>query len=383
MKDNAGPSDLLATVLRDGIPRTKSELAKMTGRARSTVSARLAELVERGLVVQLDRTESTRGRPSALYALDAESRLIGAIDLGANHGVFAITDLVGNILTHRTAPLDIADGPDKVLSHATSVLTDLLDIVERSPDEMIGIGIGLPGPVEHETGLPTSPPIMPGWDRFDVETHLRQTFDVPVVVDNDVNIMAVGELVSGRTKESDMLMVKVATGIGAGIIADGHLVRGADGAGGDIGHIQVEAGRGRFCRCGQEACCEAIASGSGIARTLNEMGITAFDPMDVVNLVRGGDLEATRIVREAGRTIGQVLASCISVLNPAVIVIGGEMAQVGEPLLAGIREVVYQRSQPLATKHLRIVTTSNNEFAGVVGASRLIHDLAFADPAGD
>jgi predicted NBD/HSP70 family sugar kinase len=161
------------------------------------------------------------------------------------------------------------------------------------------------------------------------------------------------------------------------VIAGGHLVRGADGAAGDIGHIQVHNGTARYCRCGQLGCCESVASGSGIAQTLTEMGIEATGTDDVVRLVRGGDLDATRVVRDAGRTIGRVLAACICVLNPALIVIGGDLAQVGEPLLAGVREVVYQQSQPLATKHLRIVSASNNELAGVIGASRLAQDVVF------
>jgi predicted NBD/HSP70 family sugar kinase len=376
MNTSASPADLLA-VLRDGTPRTKSELAEITGRARSTVSARLTELLDRGLVVQLERMVSTKGRPSALYALGTVQRVIGAIDLGARHGVFAITDLVGEILASRSTRLDIADGPEKVLEQAVIALQDLLDELGRSTGDVVAIGVGLPGPVEHETGIPISPPIMPGWDRFDVMGYLRTSFDVPVVVDNDVNVMAVGERLSAPDDEANVLVVKIATGIGAGVIAGGHLVRGADGAAGDIGHIQVPGGTERYCRCGQLGCCESIASGSGIAQTLTEMGIEAAGTDDVVRLVRGGDLDATRIVRDAGRTIGRVLAACICVLNPGLIVIGGDLAQVGEPLLAGIREVVYQQSQPLATKHLRIVASSNNRFAGVLGASRLAQDVVF------
>jgi predicted NBD/HSP70 family sugar kinase len=370
------PPDVVS-VLRDGLPRTKTELAKLTGRARSTVSSRLAELAERGLVVQLDETAPTKGRPSAAYALNTHNRLIGALDLGAHHGVFAVTDLAGKVLAHQSELIDIADGPVQILDRATAALEALLDGLGRSPADLVGIGIGLPGPVEHETGLPISPPIMPGWDRFDLKTHIRQTFDVPVVVDNDVNVMAIGEMISAHADQQDILVIKVATGIGAGIIAGGHLVRGADGAAGDLGHVQVDAGQGRLCRCGQFGCCEAVASGAGVAQTLTQMGIQATGAMDVVRLVRGGHLEATRVVREAGRIIGQVLAACICLLNPAFIVIGGEMAQVGEPLLAGIREIVYQRSQPLATKHLRIVTALSDQCAGVIGASRLIQDLVF------
>jgi predicted NBD/HSP70 family sugar kinase len=376
MSASATPPDLL-TILRDGTPRTKSELAEITGRARSTVSARLAELLERGLIVQLERTVSTKGRPSALYSLETERRVIGAVDLGSRHGVFALTDLVGEILVHHPLPLDIAEGPEKVLELAVDSLGGMLSDLGRPPSDLVALGVGLPGPVEFESGTPVSPPIMPGWDHYDVRTHLRRTFDVPVVVDNDVNVMAVGEHLSAHADEDNLLMVKIATGISAGVIASGHLVRGADGSAGDIGHIQIPGEQTRVCRCGQLGCCESIASGPSVALTLSEMGVEASSTEDVVRLVRSGDLVATRVVRDAGRTLGRVLATCVCVLNPGLIVIGGDLALVGEPLLAGIREVIYQQSQPLATKHLRIQTASNNAFAGVIGVSRLAQDMVF------
>lgn len=362
-------------ILRDGIPRTKSELAASTGQARSTVSARLEELLGSGLVVQLGETTPTKGRPSTLFALGTDARVVAAVELGAKHGLVAVTNLAGTMLSHAGLALDISDGPVIVLDLVMERLNGMLTSLGRPTSEVVGIGIGLPGPVEHETGLPISPPIMPGWDRFDVIGHIRKSFPVPVLVDNDVNVMAIGEWVSAWPEEEDLLMVKVATGVGAGVIAGGHLIRGTRGAGGDIGHIQVEAAGDRMCRCGQTGCLEAFASGRGLAQTLAAEGIDATDGSDVISLVRAGDLTATRAVREAGRAIGQVLAGCICVLNPALIVVGGEIAQAGEPLLAGIREIVYQRSQPLATKQLRIVPGENGTLASVIGASRLVQDL--------
>lgn len=376
MPEPSDATDVLA-ILRDGVPRTKSELAEATARARSTVSARLDELVASGLVVQLDHTVATKGRPSTTYALGTGSRVVVAVELGARHGTIALTDLAGTVLDHEDVLMEISDGPVSVLDRVTASASSLLERLGRTPAEVIGVGIGLPGPVEHLTGLPTSPPIMPGWDRFDVVGHLRATFDVPVVVDNDVNIMAIGERVTVWPDEMDLLMVKVATGIGAGIIAGGELIRGAQGAGGDIGHIQVPMEQERVCRCGQTGCLESFASGTGIARTLRELGRDTPDGRAVVDLVKRGDLDATRAVREAGRAIGQVLAAVVCMLNPGIIVLGGEIAQVGEPLLAGIREVVYQRSQPLATKQLRIVAAEKIELAGVIGASRLVQDKVF------
>jgi glucokinase len=370
-----GPA--LLSVLRDGVARTRSELAASTGLARSTVSVRLARLVADGLVVELDRSASTRGRPSALYALGIERRLIGSIVLGVTHADVALTDLSGDVLSRRPSSLDIADGPLAVLDRVTSTLADLVTERGRSHDDVLGIGIGLPGPVEFATGRPISPPIMPGWDQFDIAGHLRRRFDVPVVADNDVNVMALGERTIGAVEDTDFVVVKVATGIGAGVVAGGTLVRGGDGAAGDIGHIRVDTGHDRPCRCGQVGCCETIASGVGIAATLRQMGIPAFSTADVVGLVRGGHLDAIRVVREAGRVIGAALVACICVLNPSRIIVGGELAEAGEPLLAGIREVIYQRSQPFASDRLQVAPTAHGELAGVIGASRLVQDLLF------
>jgi len=222
--------------------------------------------------------------------------------------------------------------------------------------------------------------ILPGWDQFDIVGHIQAAFPGPVVVDNDVNVMAVGEWVTQYPDESDLILVKVNTGLGAGIVAGGRLIRGARGGGGDIGHIQVDAASDRLCRCGQTGCLEALASGAGIARTLSDQGVAATSAWDVVHLVRGGDATASRVVREAGRAIGAVLAALVCALNPKYVILGGEIAHVGEPLLAGIREVVYARSQPAATSDLQIVTAHNLELASIIGASRLVQNHLFGVP---
>lgn len=376
MSDGTHSVDLL-DILRDGEPRTKTELAEACSRSRSTVSARLAALVADGIVRKLDQTAATKGRPSTRFALAADSRVIVAIELGARHAIVALTDLAGKV-THRSREtIDVADGPTSVLAHVLGTAHDLLAQAGRSSEDVAGLGIGIPGPVEIATGSTVSPPIMPGWDRFDIVARLHEDFPVPVVVDNDVNVMAVGEGITHWVDERDVLMVKVATGIGAGVVANQRLVHGAEGAAGEIGHIRVPAAGDRQCRCGQVGCLEAFASGIGIAQTLREQGIETRDGRDIVELVRSGSIEATRAVREAGRAIGEALAACISVLNPSVIIIGGSIAQVGEPLLAGIREVVYQRAQPLASRQLRVVSVEDVELAGVLGVSRLVQSEVF------
>jgi predicted NBD/HSP70 family sugar kinase len=250
----------------------------------------------------------------------------------------------------------------------------------RSARDLVGVGVGLPGPVDHESGRPISPPIMPGWDLADVRGFLQERVGgVPVLVDNDVNIMALGEHATELRDVDHLLFVKVATGIGAGLVSDGAIRRGAQGAAGDLGHVAVPGGADVLCSCGNTGCLEALASGSAVARALTAAGVPAQSSADVVALVRAGNVEASTAVREAGRSLGAVLATCVNLLNPSDIVIGGSLADAGDHLLAGIREVVYRRSLPLATQHLRIVTSRTGGRAAVIGASTMVIDQVLSD----
>jgi predicted NBD/HSP70 family sugar kinase len=373
----SGASELFQ-LLRDGKPRTRAQLSTQTGLARSTIALRVDALMELGLVSPVDDAASTGGRPSSQFALNPTARLVLAADLGASHATLAITDLAGTTLGEHRGPIRISDGPETVLSWMVDAGRDILRRIERDPRDLIAIGIGLPGPVQHSTGLPINPPIMPGWDRFDVPGWVQQHLEVPVLVDNDVNIMALGERAVAWPNTEHMLFVKVATGIGAGVISGGFLQRGAQGIAGDIGHVQVPRGAGIPCHCGNRGCLEALASGPAIARALREAGVEVETGQDVVDLVKRGNIEAIQAVRQAGRDIGEVLTACVSLINPSVIAIGGSMAQAGEHLIAGVREVVYTRSMPLSTEHLAIVQSSAGPNAAVIGASMLAIHHALA-----
>jgi predicted NBD/HSP70 family sugar kinase len=282
------------------------------------------------------------------------------------------------VLAERRTDLDIAEGPDRVLGWVTDAVLQLLAEAGRARTDLSAIGMGLPGPVEHSTGRAINPPIMPGWDRYDVPGHVQRAIDVPVMVDNDVNIMALGERHVHLPGVSDLVFVKVGTGIGAGIISGGELQRGAQGTAGDVGHIRIARAEGIVCRCGNDGCLEAIASGAAVASALRKAGISASDGGDVVALVRGGDVQAVQAVRQAGRDLGEVLAMLVNLMNPSVVVIGGSLALAGEHLLAGIREIVYQRSLPLATAQLQVVASAAGERAGVLGAAALAIGHALA-----
>lgn len=372
-----GASELFQ-FLRDGEPRTRAELAQLTGLARSTISLRIDELLEHGLVTPVGEAVSTGGRPPAQIALNPGARVVVAADLGATHGRVAITDLSGKVLRSVLEDLVIANGPEAVLDWLVLTINRLMVECDRPISDLVAVGIGLPGPVEHESGRPTNPPIMPGWDGYDVPAHLRRTFSVPILVDNDVNIMALGERAMGWPDADNIIFVKVSTGIGSGIIGGGVLQRGAQGIAGDIGHIKIPRGAGVVCKCGNEGCLEAVAGSPAIIADLRGIGRDITTVAELVALVKSGDTAAIQAVRQAGRDIGEVLTVCVSIVNPSVITIGGALAQAGEHIIAGVREVVYSRSTPYAAEHLSIVQSRAGEMAGVAGASIMAIERALS-----
>jgi predicted NBD/HSP70 family sugar kinase len=364
-------ADLL-TVLRDGTARTRAQLAEHTGLARSTIAGRLEALIASGLVVPAGDDASSGGRRPARLAFNPSARILIAIDLGATHGVVGIADLAGTMLLTDSIELRIADGPQPVLDWAISTAARLLKRSGRRASDLAGVGIGLPGPVEHSTGIPTNPPIMPGWNRFDVPAYIRRRFDVPILVDNDVNVLALGERAVSWPGEDDLLFVKVSTGIGAGIISSGRLQRGAQGSAGDLGHVRVPFTRDTPRHGGEDADLEALASGPAIARSIAGQGVAASTSADVLALARAANPIAVAAIRQAGRDLGEVLATSVNLLNPSVVVIGGSVARAGEHLIAGVREVVYRQSTPLATQNLSIVPARAGETGGVLGAAIMV-----------
>jgi predicted NBD/HSP70 family sugar kinase len=371
-------------LIRDGRARTRGDLVSLTGLARSTVGQHVDALLARRLLYEAADQASTGGRPPIRLAFNPEAGVVLAADVGATHTRLAVTDLEGAPVAEASADVDIAEGPEVVLGWLAGRFAELLASAGRGDDDVLAVGVGLPGPVEFSSGRAINPPIMPGWDGVSVPERLGARWAVPVLVDNDVNIMALGEYHRRwRTRARHLLFVKVGTGIGCGIVAGGAIHRGGDGAAGDIGHVRVAGHDDAVCRCGNTGCLEAVAGGGAMARRLRELGLEAEDARDVVRLARGGNLDAVRLVRQAGRLLGEVLAGAVNLFNPEVLVIGGDVAHADEHLLAGAREVVYERSLPLATRHLRIVRSALDQDAGIAGAAVIALDHVLSPAAVD
>ncbi|MGY4543067.1 putative NBD/HSP70 family sugar kinase [Arthrobacter sp. UYNi723] len=371
----------LFQLLRDGKARTRAELALSTGLARSTVASRIDALIHSGLVGPAGEANSSGGRPPSRFAFNPAARAVLAVDVGATHVLIAVTDLRGRVQAEHRLAQDVAEGPETVLDRVIEEGLSLLAQAGSTKNDLAGVGIGLPGPVEHATGRPVKPPIMPGWDGFNVVSYVQRSLPVPVLVDNDVNIMALGERTAHWPDHENFLFIKVATGIGSGIISNGELQRGANGTAGDLGHVRVPRGDDVLCRCGNYGCLEALASGPAVAADLTRQGVAAANGSDVLRLVGEGNLQAIQALRQAGRDVGDVLATVVNLLNPSVIVIGGSLGQAGEHLMAGVREVVYRRSLPLATSHLRIALSVAGDQAAILGASQMVTQYVLSPAA--
>ncbi len=358
-------------LLRDGVPRTRSQLIAATGMARSTIGVRLDRLTARGLVAAVGTGTSSGGRPPDRFAFRPRARLVAAVEIGATHARIGLVDLAGDIVASAARELVIADGPERVLAVVVADVKRLLATVGRDTAALVGVGVGLPGPVEHATGRPVAPPIMPGWDGFDVPASFRAALGAAVLVDNDVNLLALGEHSTAWPRVSDLVYVKVSTGVGMGMVATGRLQRGAQGTAGDLGHFRVLAP--------EPTDLESVASGPAIAARMSARGVPAASAHDVVGRVLAGDAVAVEEVERAGAVLGAALANCVTVLNPSVLVIGGTLAEAGEHLLGGIRDGIAANAPLVATASLTITRPRVRIDAGVIGAATLVLRAAFGE----
>ncbi len=372
-------------LIRTGAAVTRSQVMLQTGLARSTVAQRLDALLDAGYITEAPSGDSARGRPTSILGVNRRAGVILVADLGASHMRCAVTDLTTALLAERTSEIDIADGPDTVLAAVEAAFWALLEEIGRSRRDVRGVGLGVPGPVEFTTGRVVSPPIMTGWDGYAIPGYFARTLDCPVLVDNDVNLMALGEHRACWPEASHLLFVKAGTGVGAGLVLSGAVHRGTLGGAGDVGHIPAPLttelhGTPPVCRCGNRGCIEAYAGGWALVRDLRAAGVDVETVRDVVRATRAGDLTAQRAVRDAGRVLGHAVADVVSLLNPSVVVVGGDLAHAEVRLLPGIREVVYQRALPLATLDLQITASRLDDRAGVLGAATMVTDALF-EPA--
>ena len=375
-RHTAGAGRLLELV-RTGAADTRLALTRESGLARATVNDRLDLLVDAGLIHSNGAAASTGGRRAASFAFNESSGVVYVADLGASHGALAVCDLGANVLAHERHEIDIAAGPAVNLALVRERLPAVLAAAGRPEADVVAVTVGVPGPVQSSPPRVVAPPIMTGWDDVVVPDALGLELPVPVLVGNDVNLMALGEHRAGFPDQEHMLVVKVGTGVGSGIIVARNLHQGAEGAAGDIGHIPVP-GVDEQCVCGRTGCVEAKAGGWAIARDLRALGHDVPSSREVVAMIQAREPDALRLVNEGARLLGTAIADAVNVLNPSTVVLGGDIANAHELLLAHVREVVYTRSLPLATRRLEIMASQLGDRAGILGGAYLAieHRLA-------
>jgi predicted NBD/HSP70 family sugar kinase len=377
--------------VRNAGSTTRPEIARQTGLGRNVVTDRTNQLIAAGLLAEGPLARSTGGRSPRQLRFRAEVGMILVAELGATSIDVAVSDLSGNITHPRGEAADVTRGPEHVLKRVAEMFDDLVAGLPQDA-QVWGVGLGLPGPVEFDTGKPVSPPIMPGWDGFDVAAFFGSRFHAPVWVDNDVNVMALGELRGGvASGHRDVVFVKIGTGIGAGLVSRGLLHRGAQGCAGDIGHVAVD-GSSVLCRCGQVGCLEAVAGGFALARDGLDVARSGTSPVLAQALAEGreisaetviwagsrGDAAAGALVTGSARMVGEALSRVVNFFNPSLILIGGGVASAGDRYLAEVRQSVISRSLPLATRKLEIVQSPISDFSGLRGAAFMVIDELLA-----
>ncbi len=368
----------IALSVAGGTAVTRPQLAQATALARTTVEASLSSLVRSGILVEEGPTRQSRyGRPATGLSLGDDVGAVLVAEVTPHHLRLVVAGLDQRILATSYVRHDVATGP---LAAVDAIEQGFAALLGEAGVPLRGcrvLVVSVPGPVDVHRGVAVRPPIMPGWDEFPLADSLYERLGCPVLVDNDVNLMALGESRALAPDQLPLLMVKVGTGIGGGIVAgNGELIRGADGSAGDIGHTRIGRAEDVVCTCGNLGCVEAVASLDAIARQVAAADGGPLSHDRALDLVRAGDGTATRIVRDAAGSIGEVVAALVHFFNPARIVLAGRLTAVSDDLLAGVRSAVYRRALPLATRNLTIAHSVLGADAGLVGG--LVFGIEYA-----
>lgn len=377
--------DVVLDIIRrspEGISR--AEIAETLSVSRATVSGIVNRLIASGIVLERGAGVSHGGRRPIVLEMNPDAGRVLGIEMGATHLLAVVSDLTGRVLAEADTQLDIGAGPEVCFEQLSQVVAGLLDQRALNWEQILAIGMGVPGPMITAHGTVSFPPIMPGWDRFPIRQRLEALWHKPAFVDNDANLGALGEGTFGAGRgQSNLAYIKVGTGIGCGILLDGKIYHGVLGTAGEIGHVTISPD-GPPCKCGNYGCLEAMAGGRAIAQRA-QLAVAAGQPttlahlnhgrpltdQDVVQAARAGDPLSQQLLSDAGRLIGTALASLINLLNPGLIIIGGRLANAEDLLLGPLREAVQQRSLRASFQTARIVPAALGQHTIALGAAAL------------
>ncbi|HUS17733.1 MAG TPA: ROK family transcriptional regulator [Chloroflexia bacterium] len=372
---------------------SRTDISRLTHWSRPKVTSIVDRMISRGFLMEVGEGDSAGGRRPSMLRINNQLGYLVGVDIGATSMDLALADLSAQVLARDSGPADVRSAPGALLGEVQGRLRTMIQRQGLQPEQILGVGVGVPGPVDFHKGVLVAPPLMPAWEDFAIREFFQHAFPrADVWVDNDVNMMALGELRAGAGRGvENFIFVKIGTGIGAGVICHGLVHRGSSGSAGDIGHIRVDA-NGPICHCGNIGCLEMMAAGPAIAaravdaaqqgrspiltKKLAANGGT-LRPEDVGAAAREGDRAAIEIIQSSGQLIGGVLAGLVNFFNPSLILIGGGVAHIGNQLLASVRQEVLRRSTALATRDLVISYLPRGVDAGVIGAVHLALDHLF------
>jgi glucokinase-like ROK family protein len=363
----------------NGISRT--DLADQMGLTRAAVTLIVTDLLENGVILEAESRAIPNGRPPVVLEINPKRGLVAAVDMGASHITIALADFSGKIVEETSHPFNIKQGPQVCLTEVSRILHELLDEYGINISQLMAVGVGVPGPVITDAGMVVSPPIMPGWDGYPIRKSLEKEWGLPVSLNNDAELGALGEWAYGAGRgEKNLAFIKVGSGIGAGLIINQQIYAGTTGSAGEIGHLTIDE-NGPLCSCGNRGCMEAFAGGHAIAlqaRKLVESGkrtllsnipIEKLTAEDVAKAARRGDLPSQEIIMRAGTFIGIAIAGLVNLFNPGAVIIGGGVAQVGDLLTTSIRQAVRERSLRASEQSVRITTAMLGQRSSLMGAT--------------
>ncbi|MFI0938084.1 ROK family protein [Streptomyces sp. NPDC021020] len=349
---------------------TQAEIARSTGLSAATVSNIVRELRDNG-TVQVTPT-SSGGRRARSVALSGDAGIVVGVDFGHSHLRVAVGNLAHQVLAEQSEPIDVDASASQGFDRAEQLVARLVESTGISPGKVLGVGLGVPGPIDVETGALGSTAILPGWSGINPRQEMSDRLGVPVQVDNDANLGALGELVWGGGRGvKDLAYIKVASGVGAGLVIDGRIYRGPGGTAGEIGHITLDES-GPVCRCGNRGCLETFTAARYVLELLRGSHGEGLTIPRMVQLAREGDPGCRRVTGDVGRHIGMGVASLCNLLNPSRVVLGGDLAEAGELVLGPIRESVSRYAIPSAAQRLSVVPGALGARAEVLGALALV-----------
>ncbi|MGW4090354.1 ROK family protein [Nocardia sp. NPDC004750] len=359
------PGHVLALLRATG-PLTRLELQELAGLSRVTLTERLEALRGLGLVRHAGHKESSGGRRAEMLEVDDTGSTALVADLGQSHATLAVVDLRGTVFAREDRRLPLRHSPAQVVPMLLDTGRKLLRRTGRA-ESLCAIGLSVPGQIDHDSGVTVAPPTMPDWNGAALREPFADALGVPVLLENDANALAFGDFRALDRPAATLVGVKVGTGIGAGVVISGRVHRGVSGSAGEIGHLRIEGSR-QLCSCGRRGCVAAGAGGQALARDLG-VRTTA----DVVRLVGDGSPEAIRSTERAGRLVGTVLATMVSIVNPAHVRVGGAIG-VLPPFLEGVRRGVESNAHPSALRDLDIGPSRLSENGAFVGLAGLVAD---------